>query len=140
MGSEGCRGNRQKVQETASNAGGSSAPATSEATAVVVPPPPAIVKPPTITGEARQGQTLTEHPGEWTNNPTSYAYQWQQCDGEGNSCKPISGATKQEYVPVEGDVGHRIRVQEQATNTRSEERRVGNESTADMSPRQKRNK
>src|SRR4029077_1564139 len=71
---------------------------------------------PTISGTAQQGQTLTESHGTWTNNPTSYAYQWQQCDALGNSCLPISGATHQTYVPVAGDVGHAIRVQETATN------------------------
>jgi hypothetical protein len=102
------------VQETASNAGGPSAPASSAQTAVVVPPPPVNEAPPTISGEARQGQTLTDVHGKWSNSPTSYSYQWQQC--EGSSCTLISGATKQEYVPVAADVGHTIRVQETASN------------------------
>src|SRR5207244_1027486 len=71
---------------------------------------------PTITGEARQGQTLTEHNGTWANEPTSFTHQWLQCDGSGANCKPISGATSQTYVLVSGDVGHAIRVEETASN------------------------
>src|SRR5207249_1337986 len=77
---------------------------------------PVTTGPPTITGTAQQGQTLTEQHGSWANEPTSYTYQWQQCDGSGNNCTAISGATKQTYVPVAGDVGHTIRVQETASN------------------------
>src|SRR5207302_1379876 len=108
-----------RVQETASNAGGSSGPATSAATSAVLPatpPPPVNTSAPTITGTAQQGQTLTEAHGSWTNEPTSYAYQWQQCDSAGDDCLPITGATSQTYVPVAADVGHTIRVQETASN------------------------
>src|SRR5207249_4302998 len=72
--------------------------------------------PPAISGTAQQGQTLTESHGTWTNNPTSYAYQWLQCDGEGNNCQLISGATNQTYVPTGSDAGHRLKVSETASN------------------------
>jgi hypothetical protein len=52
----------------------------------------------------------------WTNEPTSFNYQWLQCDALGNSCLPITGAISQTYVAAEGDVGHTIRVQEEAHN------------------------
>jgi iron transport multicopper oxidase len=107
------------VQETASNEGGTSAAASSTATAVIQgppPPPPANTAPPTITGTPQQGQTLTEHHGSWTNEPTGYKYQWQQCDALGGGCLPIAGAGAQTYVPVPGDVGHTLAVQETASN------------------------
>src|SRR6202035_4525956 len=105
------------VEETATNAGGSGK-ATSEATAIVLPLAPTLLKAPAISGEARQGTTLTEHSGEWTHNPTGFTYQWLQCNAEGTlPCNPISGANKQEYVPGEGDVGHKLRVEDTATNT-----------------------
>src|SRR5207245_2327590 len=110
-------GHTLRVQETASNAGGSSAPASSAATAASAPPGPRNRSPPTISRTAQQGQTLTEAHGTWTNSPTSFAYQWQQCNSEGNSCTPISGATTQTYVPVAADVGHTLRVQETASNS-----------------------
>jgi hypothetical protein len=111
-------GHAIRVQEVASNAGGSGVPAVSEPSAPVIPESgkPTPQNQPTITGEARQGKTLTEQSASWTHEPTSFAYQWLQCDSSGNSCKAIPGATKQEYVPVEGDIGHRLRVQEEATN------------------------
>ena len=109
-------GHALKVQETASNAGGSSTPATSAATSVVVPPVPINTSPPTISGTPQQGQTLTESHGSWTNNPTGYTYQWQQCDSAGANCITITGAKAQTYVPVAADVGHMLRVQETASN------------------------
>ncbi|HEY2181784.1 MAG TPA: S8 family serine peptidase, partial [Solirubrobacteraceae bacterium] len=88
-------GHTIKVQESASNSGGSAGPATSAATtlvlvAVLVPPAPSNTSPPTITGTAQQGQTLTEQHGAWTNEPTGYAYQWQRCDNTGANCSPIA--------------------------------------------------
>src|SRR5205085_287663 len=91
-------GHTLRVQETASNAGGTGSPATSAATAVVAATRPSNISPPTISGTAQQGQTLTESHGTWTNEPSSFKYQWQQCNSEGNSCAAISGATNQTYV------------------------------------------
>src|SRR5207245_2347421 len=127
-------GHTIRVQETASNAGGSSVPASSAATATVVPLPPSDETPPTITGTAQQDQTLTEHNGKWTNNPTSYAYQWLQCDALGANCQPISAATSQTYVPVAGDVGHTIRVQETASNAGGSGAPASSEATAIVAP------
>src|SRR5439155_1382546 len=109
-------GRTLKVAETASNEGGTSSPAASNASAAVTPPTPTSIEPPTITGTAQQGQTLTEHEGTWTNEPTSFTYQWLQCGSKGTSCSPIAGATAKTYVPVAADVGHTIRVQESASN------------------------
>src|SRR5205085_487809 len=100
------------VQASASNAGGPGSPSTSAASAAVTPPAPTNTAPPTISGTPQQGQTLTESHGTWTNEPTSYNYQWQRCNSEGNSCTAISQATNQTYVPVAADVGHTITVQE----------------------------
>ncbi|MEA2315473.1 MAG: virginiamycin lyase, partial [Solirubrobacteraceae bacterium] len=90
--------------------------------------------PPTITGTAQQGQTLTEVHGTWANSPTSYAYQWQQCDNLGNGCLPISGASGQTYVPAAGDVGHTLRVQETATNSSGSSEPATSEATATVLP------
>ncbi len=45
--------------------------------------PPVDVLPPTISGTAQQGQTLTAADGTWLDTPTSYAYQWQDCKSSG---------------------------------------------------------
>ncbi|WP_238425206.1 hypothetical protein [Micromonospora parastrephiae] len=59
------------------------------ANAFTINPPLAIraVSPPTITGTAVVGGTVTAKPGEWTPSTTTYRYQWA-ADGV-----PITGAT-----------------------------------------------
>ena len=85
-------------------------------TEVAAPPPPANIAPPTISGSAQQGQALTEVHGSWSNEPTSFKDQWLQCDSLGGNCNAIPAATSQTYVPVAGDVGHTIKVEETASN------------------------
>jgi len=72
--------------------------------------------PPTISGVATEGQTLTEVHGSWSNSPSGYAYQWQRCDATGANCQPITGATGQTYVLAATDLGSTIRVVETASN------------------------
>ncbi len=64
---------------------------------------------PTVSGTAQQGNTLTTSNGSWTGTPTSYAYQWQDCNSQGASCSNISGATSSTHVLTSGDVGHTMR-------------------------------
>ncbi|HEY2398537.1 MAG TPA: choice-of-anchor D domain-containing protein [Solirubrobacteraceae bacterium] len=113
---EGDVGHAIAVQETATNGSGSSSPATSQATAAVLPLAPVATAAPTITGIAQQGQTLTEHHGTWTGQPTGYSYQWLQCEGLGTSCLPIVGATGQTYTLTSASVGRTIEVEETASN------------------------
>jgi len=80
------------------------------------PPPPSSISPPTISGSAVQGQTLTEAHSSWSNNPTSYAYQWEDCDGSGANCSAIARATGQTYTLTVTDIGDTVRVQETASN------------------------
>jgi hypothetical protein len=104
------------VQEVASNAGGSGLPASSLPSALVLPVPPSNAAPPSVSGATTEGQTLTESHGSWSNNPTSYSYQWEDCDSAGGSCTAIAGATGHSYTLTSGDVGHTIRVREAASN------------------------
>jgi hypothetical protein len=59
---------------------------------------------------------LTAHNGSWTNEPTSFAYQWQRCDTSGANCSPISTATAQTYPLTSADVGSTLRVAVTAEN------------------------
>jgi hypothetical protein len=105
-----------RARVIASNAGGS-AGADSAPSAQVVAAPPVNTTPPTITGTARQGETVTAQPGTWSGTPPiSYAYQWQRCDLSGNNCADIAGATSRSYTLTVADVTGRVRVRVTATN------------------------
>ena len=103
---------------TATNAGGSTA-AISAQTAVVAPNPaaPHNTTLPVISGTASEGQTLSTSDGTWTNNPTGFGYQWQDCDPAGANCQNVaSGATSSSYLLRGSDVGSTVRVVVTATN------------------------
>jgi hypothetical protein len=85
---------------------------------------------PTITGNAIVGQTLNEVHAEWSNSPVEYIIQWERCDEYGITCGPISGATSSSYVLTAADVGHRIRVMENARNLTGEGVPIWSDSTA----------
>lgn len=73
---------------------------------------------PVILGLAQEGQTLTATNGGWfcEPGPCTFGYQWQRCSAHGIDCGPISGATRQTYVPSPTDVGSRLQVGVTATN------------------------
>ena len=77
---------------------------------------PAATAPPTISGTAQQGQTLTLAHGTWLNSPATITDQWEQCDRFGATCTPIPGQNGATYTLGPGDVGHTIAVVETATN------------------------
>jgi hypothetical protein len=77
---------------------------------------PAVVSPPTITGTAQQGQTLTATPGTWNGSGVTFTYQWQRCDSAGANCVDIPGATTPTYVVSSADPGATLRVTVKATN------------------------
>jgi hypothetical protein len=57
---------------------------------------------PSLVGTPAVGNTLTVSTGTWTNNPTSYTYQWKK------NGSPISGATSSMYLVVSGDASSTI--------------------------------
>ena len=82
-----------------------------------LPPPPANTALPVISGTVTEGQTLAASNGSWSNSPTSYTYQWQDCNAAGSSCVAISGATGASRTLAGSDVGHTVRVAVTASNT-----------------------
>ncbi|MFZ1997338.1 MAG: hypothetical protein WAU75_24690 [Solirubrobacteraceae bacterium] len=111
-------GHRIAVVVTATNAGGSQSASSQPTMAVSAPTPnaPVNIAAPVVSGTAQQGQTLTTSNGSWTNSPTSYSYQWQDCNSSGVSCTNITAATGHTYALSSGDVGHRVRAVATATN------------------------
>ncbi|MCI0636550.1 MAG: hypothetical protein L0206_21915, partial [Actinobacteria bacterium] len=77
---------------------------------------PRSTAPPTVTGTAAVGQTLTATPGTWAGAPTSFAPQWERCDSAGASCIPIAGATNPTDAVTDADVGSALRVSVTARN------------------------
>jgi hypothetical protein len=63
------------------------------------------------------GQTLSASTGTWSENPTSYEYQWQRCNSAGAGCVPISKATTSTYTVASADVGGTLRVAVTASNS-----------------------
>lgn len=78
---------------------------------------PSNVSPPTISGTAVSGETLTASAGSWTGTPPiTFAFAWQRCDAAGDNCAAIAGETGQSYVIAAVDIGSTLRVVESATN------------------------
>jgi hypothetical protein len=67
--------------------------------------------PPGIAGQAREGETLTATTGEWRGaRDLSYSYRWLRCDGAGDACVEIAGATARELKVTAADVNRTLRV------------------------------
>src|SRR5439155_89907 len=65
------------------------------------------VEPPSISGEAAEGELLTANPGVWTGWPLPYAYQWERSD-PAREWIPI--AKESTYRLSREDVGREVRV------------------------------
>src|SRR5581483_3096022 len=112
------QGSTIRVQVTASNPSGSPV-ATSAQTSVIGAAlvPPSNTSPPTISGTANDGQTLTASPGTWSGStPMTFTYQWKRCNTAGASCTAVTGATSTTYALTSADIGFTMRVTVVATN------------------------
>ena len=103
------------------NPTGSAGPGSATTSAPTVSTPTVVVAPvnvvaPSVTGDPSEGQSLATSNGSWLASPTSYAYQWEDCDANGQNCTVIGGATSSSYVLGSGDVGHTVRSVVIATN------------------------
>ena len=81
------------------------------------PPPPARSPAPasanapsfTVTDQPQPGKFITAnqpavHPGR----DARWAYQWERCDANGNSCDPIPGGNVKSYLITDEDVGSKL--------------------------------
>ena len=69
---------------------------------------PAPTAPPTVSGGAVVGSTLTMTPGTWNGSPTEVTHQWLK-DGQ-----PIAGETGDSHVVATDDIGHTFSVRSTA--------------------------
>jgi hypothetical protein len=94
------------------------AAATVTATAAAAGTAPSNTAPPTLSGTARIGETLTASQGTWSGTtPITYAYQWQRCDKNGAGCNAITGATSTSYTLTSADQDNTLRVRVTASNS-----------------------
>jgi hypothetical protein len=78
---------------------------------------PSNSSPPTISGTAAVGSTVTANPGTWAgSSPITYQYQWLICGSDGGACHAIPGATAQTYKFTSSDQGNTARVNVIASN------------------------
>ncbi len=108
-------GDTVRVAVTATNSNGVGK-ATSAATTTILPLAPSNTAAPTVSGSAIEGQTLSAANGTWSGDPTSYGYQWEDCDSAGASCSDIDGARSASYQLAASDVGHTVRITVTASN------------------------
>jgi hypothetical protein len=79
---------------------------------------PSNTSPPTISGTAEVGQTLTADRGTWSGTtPINYAGRWRRCNATGGNCSNIGGATDITYKVKTADLGNTLRVRVTASNS-----------------------
>jgi hypothetical protein len=119
-------GSRLRFVVAASNGdGNASAQSAPTAAVTTASGKPASSTAPAITGTANVGSTLTASTGGWTGDqPISYAYQWQRCDAQGNSCTNLSAQKASTYKAAKDDLGHALRVQVTAKNSRGNSKAI----------------
>ncbi len=99
----------------ATNADGTGKANTAGSGVVQPAAPPVNKNRPTLSGSPVVGDTLTANDGTWT-GATTFSYQWQLCDGNGNNCANVSGATSKTYTVRSTDVGHELLARVKASN------------------------
>ena len=79
--------------------------------------PPENTAPPTLSGTAREGSTLTATRGSWTNSPATFTFKWQRCSTDGLGCVDIATANTNRYTLAAADIGRTVRAVVTASNT-----------------------
>lgn len=112
-------GKTARIRVNASNKDGKET-ANSKQTAVIAEATalPKNTSPPTISGKAQVGETMTADKGTWTGGGTiDYNYYWERCADYGGACSDISGATASTYKLTSADKDNTVRVRVKATNS-----------------------
>ena len=76
---------------------------------------PSNTSPPTISGTAHEGDTLTAGSGSWSGTaPINFAYRWQRCDAAGGNCVDVRRGSA--YRVAAADAGATLRFVVVASN------------------------
>lgn len=103
-------GHRLRVSATSTNSVGSTS-YSSPLSAVVAPIATANVAPPSIGGDARDGDQLHADPGVWRGSgPLTLAQVWQRCNAAGAACEPLDGSSATRRLGSD-DIGHTMRLE-----------------------------
>jgi hypothetical protein len=107
-----------KVSVTGTNADGSAA-ALSAASATIAAAPAGAPKSsgaPAISGQAKQGATLSATGGGWTGTGNTYTYRWLRCDTSGSGCAEVAAGPTSTYTLTKADLGSTMRANVVAAN------------------------
>ena len=106
-----------RVRVTATNADGQSVKASNATAAVTVQAGPPNTAPPTITGSAVVGESLTANPGTWTGTGITFTYLWSRCDAAGtHPTRHRDRVLGSRHRADRADAGKTLRVKVTATN------------------------
>jgi hypothetical protein len=78
--------------------------------------PPGNTTLPSISGTARQFETLTGDPGLWQNGVDKFTYAWLRCAPDGTNCVALTGADSLTYTATREDIGFTLRFRVIASN------------------------
>jgi len=113
-------GHALRAVVSATNSAGSTAAATT-ATTTIEARAPSNASRPTVSGNPRNGETLSADRGAWDGtSPLTFTYTWRRCDTEGADCQDVAGETSPTYVLGPSDVGRTLRVSVSARNDAGE--------------------
>src|SRR4051794_36636755 len=121
-------GYRIRAEVRARNADGSSTADSNLTDVIAATGAPVSTARPTVSGDAIVGHTLTVDNGTWSAAPTSFRYQWIQCDRFGAGCVGIPGATGKTYDVRFADVSGTLRVVVTARNAKGSASRISTQS------------
>lgn len=111
-------GRRVRVVETVVNGGGTlESPSAATAVVTAAPPePPTAGDRPTLSGDARDGGTLTGSGETFGGGAADLTRRWDRCAADGTGCAAVPSATGASRLLGAGDIGRRLRLTVRAEN------------------------
>lgn len=97
---------------------------------------PANTAAPLVSGEPREGRSLSATAGTWTGTtPMRFLYAWQRCGADGSVCSGIAGATTNTLTLGADDIDYAVRVVVTARNLAGARRAASSATTVVLAAR-----